>query len=284
LAGVDELAEAARALREWQRDEAPMQLHPGDLGWLWRSGAEATAAAVRVWRRDGVILAVGMLDGDEQMRLAIAPEAVRDEDLARRLIADLTEFGNGSQAAGGAIVEVPIGTLVRDRLAESGWKVGTPWTPLRRDLADPVEAPSLRLETVGPGEAGTRAAVQRASFDGSSFSEESWRKMATGPLYADARCLLGYDDHDEAVATVTVWSAGPGRPGLIEPMGVHREHRNRGHGRAITLAAAAALRELGSSSAFVATPSSNVAAVSTYRAAGFEELAPVPDMAAPSSS
>ncbi len=71
------------------------------------------------------------------------------------------------------------------------------------------------------------------------------------------------------MAEVTVWSAGNGRPGLLEPMGVHAEHRGRGYGRQISLAAAAALRRLGSSSAMVCTPSANVGAVATYQAAGF---------------
>src|SRR6185295_18943578 len=66
--GVDELGEAVGALRGWQHEGAPMQLHPGDLGWLWRFGAEATAAAVRIWRRDGRVLAVGLLDGPTQLR------------------------------------------------------------------------------------------------------------------------------------------------------------------------------------------------------------------------
>ena len=50
--GVDALSNAVGALQEWQYDGAPMQLHPGDLGWFWRFGAEATAAAVRTWTRD----------------------------------------------------------------------------------------------------------------------------------------------------------------------------------------------------------------------------------------
>ena len=91
--------------------------------------------------------------------------------------------------------------------------------------------------------------------------------------YADARCLVAYDDQGNAVAAVTVWSAGPGKPGLLEPMGVHREHRGHGYGKAITVAAAAALQELGSSSAIVCTPSSNVGAVATYKSAGFRQLA-----------
>ncbi|WP_232466099.1 hypothetical protein [Diaminobutyricimonas sp. LJ205] len=72
--GVDGLSEAVGALRAWQYDGAPMQLHPGDLGWYWQLGAEATAAAVRTWSRDGQILAVGLLDDPGLLRLAMKPE------------------------------------------------------------------------------------------------------------------------------------------------------------------------------------------------------------------
>ncbi|GGX25293.1 hypothetical protein GCM10010353_45300 [Streptomyces chryseus] len=51
--GAEGLREAVGVLREWQCDGAPMQLHPGDLGWFWRFGAEATAAAVRTWPSRG---------------------------------------------------------------------------------------------------------------------------------------------------------------------------------------------------------------------------------------
>jgi len=46
---------------------------------------------------------------------------------------------------------------------------------------------------------------------------------------------------------------------------------------AISLAAAAALRELGASSATVCTPSSNVGAVPTYASAGFRRCPDVTD-------
>ena len=47
-----QLGDVVRALRDWQRDDSPMQLHPGDLGWNWQFGAETTAAAVRAWSRE----------------------------------------------------------------------------------------------------------------------------------------------------------------------------------------------------------------------------------------
>src|SRR3954453_15060798 len=102
---------AVEALRGWQHEGAAMQLHPGDLGWFWRFGASATAEAVRTWGRDDELLAVGLLDGPEVVRLAIAPSAQQDEDLAQRLVDDLGHAGS---------VEVPNGALVRELLSAAG--------------------------------------------------------------------------------------------------------------------------------------------------------------------
>jgi ribosomal protein S18 acetylase RimI-like enzyme len=269
---VGDLADVVRSLREWQHDAAPMQLHPGDLGWFWRHGAEVTAAAVRTWSRSGQILAVGLLDGPELVRLTMAPEARRDEELARQLIADVADPERDVLPSGKASFEVPNGSLVADRLLEDGWSAGESWTPLRRDLKEPVGEPGLRVEVVGPELASDYTVVHRSSFGSPTLTDELWQAMVTGLPYRDARCLLAYDDQGNAVAEVTVWSAGPGRPGLLEPMGVHAEHRRRGYGKAVCLAAAAALRSMGSSSAIVCTPSANAAAVATYVSAGFWPL------------
>ncbi|WP_405901370.1 GNAT family N-acetyltransferase [Streptomyces sp. NBC_00727] len=274
---IDRLAAAGDALRDWQEEGAPMQLHPGDLGWYWRTGPRATAEAVRTWSRGGRILAVGLLDGPGLVRLTTAPDARRDEELARRLVADITAPARGVLPEGRAAVEAPEDALVRELLGEAGWSIDEAWSPLRRDLSVPVAEPGLRIEVAGPDRAHLVAGVIRGAFEGSRFTDERWHAMAAGPLFGDARCLLAYDDRGHAVATVTVWSAGPGRPGLLEPMGVHRDHRGRGHGRAITLAAAGTLQELGSSSALVCTPSSNTGAVITYVAGGFERRPEIHD-------
>ncbi|GAA2131110.1 GNAT family N-acetyltransferase [Glycomyces algeriensis] len=269
---TDELDAAVAALRSWQSDDAPLQLHPGDLGWFWQLGAEKTAASVRTWTRDGEIAAVGFLDGPDVLRVTTAPDLMHDEALARRMAADLDDPERGVLPAGKVNAEIPTGAALNESLAETGWDTDEAWTPLRRDLSGPVEDSGLRIEVAGPEDAELRAALQRSAFEGSTFSVERWQAMAEGPAYADARCLIGFDEDGVAVAMVTVWSAGPGRPGLVEPMGVHADHRGRGHGKAICVAAAAALQELGSSSAMVATPSSLVSAVATYRAAGFVPL------------
>jgi ribosomal protein S18 acetylase RimI-like enzyme len=269
---LGQLGHVVSALRGWQHDGSPMQLHPGDLGWNWRSGAEAMAAALRIWSRDGQILAVGFVDSPEVLRMTVAPGVWREKELADRVVADVSEPARGVLPAGKVSVEAPDGTLVRDLLSEGGWSAGEPWTPLRRDLTGPVDAVDVRIEAIGPERVSVFTAVHRSAWGSARFTDEKWHAMAAGLPFADARCLLAYDDQGIAVAGITVWSAGRGRPGLIEPLGVHAEHRRRGYAKAICVAAAAELKELGSSSALVCTPSSLVSAVATYKSAGFHQL------------
>lgn len=280
--GPEGLAEVVQALREWQYEGAPIPLHVGDLGWFWRFGVKATAAAVRIWERDGRILAVGLLDGPEMLRLAIAPEARDDDDeLARAMAEDVMRPDRGVLVPDKAFIEARWDGPFHALLRESGWELDEPWVPLIRSLSEPVPDCGLRIEVVGPEQIPARVAVQRASFKRSTFTAERWHQMAAGLPYAEARCLLGYDDQGTAVATTTVWSSGPGKPGLIEPLGVHHDHRGHGYGRAISVAAAATLREMGSSSVTVCTPRSNVPAVSAYQSAGMEALPDVRDLRRP---
>jgi len=268
---VTDLATVTAVLREWQHDDLPLQFHPGDLGWFHRFGAERTAAATRMWTSSGRIVAIGMADEPDLIRMTIAPDQSADPQLAAQLAGDLSEPDRGVLVEGEAYVELPNGVLVRRLLRDRGWQLGEEWTPLRHDLVDLPE-PALHVAVVDAELAGVRSDLQRASFTTSTFTQERWEAMASGAPYQDARCLIGYDDSGTPVAAVTVWSAGPGKPGLIEPLGVHRDHRGQGHGRAICHAAGMTLRDLGSSSMQVCTPSANVAAVATYLSAGFAKL------------
>ena len=114
---VADLGRVLGVLREWQRDGAPVQLHPGDVGWLWRFGAETTAAAVRTWSRGDRIVAVGMRDGPDLLRMAIAPEADHDTALAEQLVADLTGVLPGRRGLRrGAVRGGPAGCADRRRV------------------------------------------------------------------------------------------------------------------------------------------------------------------------
>lgn len=279
----EDLPAVVATLATWQRDGLPVQLHPGDLGWAWQIGAAALAPRVRTWH-DGVgrLAVVGFLDGEGLVRLGLDPGRDDDEALASAVAADLVDPGRGVLPDGAAAVEARLGQALHASLVAHGWVDDEPWTPLVLDLAAPVEAPSsIRVEVVGPDLVDACVAVHTAGFERSRFTGERWRTTAAGPAFADARCLLARNEAGDAVATATVWSAGAGRPGLIEPLSVARDHRGQGHGRALTVAAAAHLRELGASSTTVATPSANVGAVATYRSAGMRELPQVRDLRRP---
>ena len=195
----------------------------------------------------------------------MAPGGYRDEALARRLVADLADPGAGVLPTGTVSVEAPNGTLVQELLLEAGWRarpaVGAV-APRPQPAGDEARAARRgRRPGVGVGlhrpYTGRRSAVRGSPT-------RLWHTMATGMPYADARSLLGYDEQGNAVAEVTVWSAGPGKPGLFEPMGVHADHGGRGYGRAMCVAAAAVLQDMGSSSALVCTPSANLGGIATY--------------------
>lgn len=274
----DQLEVVIGTLRSWQREEGPFHLHPGDLGWHHLRGAERTAAHLRLWNRHGQLVALGLLDGPDLVRTAIAPALAADEELASTMAETLVDPAHGVLPEGPVFLEAHSAHRLRTELTARGWSEGEPWVPLRRELSSPVERGELAVEQVGPGSAGEYAAVHRSAFDSPGVTEERFATMTTGPAHRDAVSLLGRDRDGAAVAVITVWSAGVGRPGLIEPMGVHAAHRGRGHGRAICRAAAAQLRGMGASSALVCTPSSLPGAVETYRAAGFTPQPAVPDL------
>lgn len=272
---VGELNQVLGVLREWQHDEGPLHLHPGDLGWFSLRGPAATAAATRVWSHGEKALAIALIDGPQLLRFALDPAMHLDQSLARRIVADVGDPAAGVLAAGSAAIEARGASALTSHLAKAGWQPDEPWIPLQRSLAEPIEVAGLRVETVEPDCTGEWASIHWSAFRGTPLPDErlrafvdGWRAAAEGPFFDSAR-ILTLHDGDQAVAVAAAWSAGACRPGLIEPLGVHQEHRGRGYGTLMSRAAAAALREMGCSSATVCAEGSNPGAVAAYRAAGF---------------
>ncbi len=188
LATPDSSGEVVEAAAGWQHAGGPVQLHPGDLGWNRRLGAQKSAPGVRVWTRDGQILAVGMVDGTAGLiRMGLAPSVDDDAGFAARLLADLTDPVHGVLPGGAGFVEARFGAAFRDLLHRDGWVADEPWTPLSRDLTEQVETDGLRVEAVDAHNLGDRilpdrVAVQRAAFANSTFTVHRWRAMADAPL------------------------------------------------------------------------------------------------------
>lgn len=278
---VTDLPDIIDAVASWQHDDQPIQVHPGDLGWYQRFGAEALASALRVWTQNGETVAIGFLDESELIRMAVSPAHAHDQTIAEAVVTDLVGALSEFLPAGKGVVECRFGPALRHTLAEAGWIPDEPWTQLRRDLTTASPSGSLRIEIVSADRVGDRVAVGSAAFPGSSLTRERWHLMAVGHAYRLARCLIGYTEAGQAAGATTVWSAGRGRPGLIEPLGVGRAHQGHGYGVEMAHAAASTLRAMGASSVTVATPSSNTAAVAAYRAAGMNSFGEVTDFRRP---
>ncbi|MEU6726065.1 GNAT family N-acetyltransferase [Nonomuraea wenchangensis] len=243
-----ETGPALRALCAWTPADVPGGgLHPGDVGWYLRFDD----AAVLLWLDDGEPVAAGFLDGPV-LRVTAAPGA----DLGA-LAADAEEaLGPGDDWCDG--LPMPGWELDQD----APWLVMS-WTP--RPVPDRAEPAG----EVGADNAADRVLVQRAAFEGSTFTVERWRAMKRSPAGELAVETLVRTPAGEPAAAATGWFAGAGRCGLLEPVGTHPDHRGHGYGRDAVLGACAALAERGASAVAVVTPAANEAAVALYRSAGF---------------
>lgn len=290
---VDQLPTLANRLSLWQEDPWVGHVHPGDLGWHSSVGPEQMARDLRVWVLDGEPIALGMLDGSEVLRMTVAPEVVNDRVVARRLAADLNDAEAGVLAGDHAIVEARGAAALGEVLRAGGWVDDEPWTPMTLDLTGRLDISrlrnsGLRIEEVGPEAADAWTSTHWSAFKGTPFDDDSrarfvqrWTQMMTGPFADRAHSLVAYDADGTPVAVTTVWTAGEGRPGLIEPMGVHRDHHGKGYGVAVTIAGARTLQQQGATTAAVVAEDSNPAALATYLSAGFLPLGTVTDLKRP---
>lgn len=275
-------------LAAWQADATIHNLHPGDIGWHLRNGPDKTASCLRCWSTDdGTIVAIGLLDLKNLLRVATAPSARRDKSLAEAMAADITDPARGVLPEGEISIDIASDALLYEKLSESeGWTEGKEWVWLRRDgmTGTPMNTNTeLSFQIVTTEEhISQRVQIQKLAFPTSTFSVEKWHAMASTAAYKTARCLLAYKTNISSepipVGVTTVWSAGLGRPGILEPLGVSAAHQGHGIGKALTYAAAEHLYKMGASSAMVATPRDNHAAVRTYQSAGFVEIRATRDL------
>jgi GNAT superfamily N-acetyltransferase len=255
------------------------QLHVGDIGWNLRVEDDHVDDMLLVWRLgDGAVAAIGLLDDPSSLRVAVDPGRASDDVMAAQLAEHIEDvLKEGAAAVDG----LPAPAALRLALAARGWTAAPDawvhlWRPIGPDDAarDTASAGPLRTD----GDLADRVAVQVSAFEGSTSTVERWRLMQAGPAYDAALDLLVRDNDGVVAAGATAWSAGPGRCAILEPVGTHRDHQGRGHGRSVIEAACTALARTGASGVAVHTPASNVGAVAAYRAAGFRSLGPVADM------
>lgn len=275
-----DLAGLVDALASWEtRGGHVAGLHAGDVGWHLRQpdGPGFDHTVHGWWDADGVLVAAALLEG-AVARPRVAPDRLDDPDVCRAVADAVDEI-----PADEVWTDAQPGSLLRTQLVARGWSLDPdPWLALHRDLQHRQHgAPGVDgaddavagvTPTSGKRAVAERVAVQRAAFDGSSFTVAAWARMAAGPGFDPDLDLLARAEGGTPVAAGTAWSAGPGRPGILEPVGTSRTHRGAGHGRRVVRALAAALASKGASGVSVCTPADNTAAVALYASAGLRPV------------
>jgi hypothetical protein len=269
-------ATAIAALADWAPQHGPVTgLHAGDIGWHLRHD-DAYLDGTIVVARDGRELVATAVVESEGLRPALRPDRKDDEELAAALGAlaqSLTRSPTPSPNGAGTEVfcDVVPDSALRAWLVARAWSLDpVPWALFHRPLsaADAELGQGLASPVETDDDIRDRVNVQFNAFHRSTFTIDRWHQMAAGPGYRRELDLLRRDDDGVAVSGATTWMAGPGRVGILEPVGTHRDHVARGHGQAVTLAAIGAVARAGASGVTVQTPASNAAAVRAYQRCG----------------
>lgn len=264
---VEAIPELMAVMSAWQPTYGCASgLHPGDIGWNLAWPDEQSLPAIRLWRdADGRLRAVGIADGPGEWRLTTDPALAYHPALAATLAEELEERGDGAVS-----IDLPAGpTLLAARLVADGFASGqTLWPLLFRAISGPLDPPG-DVSPIRPDEFAARAEVEHSAFGGALVDLERWGRMHSRPGCDAGLDLVARAPDGRVAAGATAWSAGPGRPGLLEPVATHADQQRQGYGRRVVEGACAALAARGASGVSVHTPAFNRGAIATYRAAGF---------------
>lgn len=269
--GREGAAAVVEALREWAPAVGYLSsIHAGDVGWHLRFDDDALAGALVTVLDGGEPVAVGLLE-ESWFRPTINPDRIHDGEVAAALASVLPELPADATAFTDASSE----SAYRALLSGQGWQLDPdPWIYFYRPLtaADGEPHDPLCASLGSDRDIADRVQVQRAAFPRSTFTVKRWHQMAAGPGYDPELELLRRDADGAPVAAATGWSAGPGKMGILEPVGGDPAYAGHGHGMAISRAVIAALARAGANGVTVITPASNVGAVRSYERCGLRPV------------
>jgi hypothetical protein len=198
-----ELGRLLSGLSVWDADPARGAvpgLHVGDVGWALRDPDESWS--LHGWWDDAELLAVALCEGSVA-RPRVSPQHLPDRRLAEAVV-DVVEALPGDQLWSDA----PRNTELRVVFESRGWldDAEDPWVCLHLDLRG-WDGPSVAADEAHMC-VRDRVGVQVAGFEGSSFTEEKWRRMSAGSAYRPRLDLVVRDSG--------------GQPRLQEPPGSAR--------------------------------------------------------------
>lgn len=258
-------------------------LHPGDIPHHLFNGNRVfdVAEILTLWEDDRGLAAWLLVNARHRENdVQIRPD-LRGGEFAREVMdhgeARLVEQMRRHAIEGDRIFATAFrgDTPLESHLIESGWTRDgePPWTMNRLALVDLPEPElptgyTIRAAT-GVEEAAALAEVHRGSF-GVAWTPELYRKVMESPGYAAEREFVVVAPDGSFGAFTVTWHDSVNRLGLFEPVGVHEDHRRKGLGKALMLAAMRAMIDAGMTRATVTNEGTNEGARALYRSAGFE--------------
>jgi ribosomal protein S18 acetylase RimI-like enzyme len=139
------------------------------------------------------------------------------------------------------------------------------------NLTEPVIPAGYSIRPVaGVEEAAAVAKVHAAAFPGAGWTTELYRHVMESPGYDPGRELVAETAEGVFAAFAVTWYDDLNRTGLLEAVGTHPDHQQRGLGRAVVRFAVHHMAAAGMEFAIVTNFASNAASEALYRSAGFE--------------
>jgi GNAT superfamily N-acetyltransferase len=268
---------------------ASTSLRVGDLSWLSRDHTHRELALdIHLWEdAAGQLVAWTYFRSNGEFNVFIVPGTRHADDaaLADALLGTIEHAGRTSLAAGDPPVTLVTYAIDTARSAEDrtlaaaldrfGYQPDPSETSsgvLARSLDD---LPAVSLPpgyhsgwVSTPALVIGRVEAHRAAFAPSDLSVKRYQRVQRTWAYRPELDRVVATDTGAVVAFCTAWFDAHNRAGLLEPVGTHPAHQQRGLARAVCLDALHALRALGASRAQVAYASP--AGFATYTSAGFQ--------------
>lgn len=162
-----------------------------------------------------------------------------------------------------------------DLITSMGWKPhdDPPYVINRArisDIAEPTIPEGYAIRPVsGVEEAAALAGVHGAAFPGANWTTDLYRHVMESPGYDPGREVVVEAADGTFAAFAVTWYDQLNRTGLLEAVGTHPDHQQRGLGKAVVRFAAHHMAAAGMEYAIVANFESNSASKALYLSVGF---------------
>jgi hypothetical protein len=271
------------------RAYASTSLRVGDISWLSREHTHRELSLdIRLWEDpSGELIAWAYFRPNGEFNVHVVPDSghLDDMHLIDQLLGFVEDASRASVAAGDPPVTLNTYAILPSRSAldralaaaldRAGYEVerGTAGVLVRSldELPVALLPSGYHFDWVSsPALLVGRVEAHRAAFAPSDLSVKRYQRVQRTWAYRPTLDRLVVTDAGEVVSLCTAWLDERNAAGLLEPVGTHPAHQQRGLARAVCLDACHALRAQGARTAQVGFGSEP--GFKTYTSAGFREI------------